>query len=63
MEDTEKDHCNNHISLPETQTTYSLTGLKPNTAYVLYVEAKTPLGYGPAHVVTGKTGESGINYL
>ena len=61
MEENEKDPCDNHISLPRTQKTYSFTSLVPDTVYVVHVEAETAIGIGPPYVVTHKTGESGIN--
>ena len=40
---------------------HTVDGLKPYTVYNVHVEAKTALGYGPAHYLDYRTGEAGMH--
>lgn len=51
--------CRKYVTLPETQTMHTVDNLKPYTVYDIHVEAKTAIGYGPAHYLDYRTGEAG----
>lgn len=53
--------CRKYVTLPETQLMHTVDGLKPYTVYNVHVEAKTALGYGPAHYLDYRTGEAGMH--
>ncbi|XP_028401484.1 phosphatidylinositol phosphatase PTPRQ-like [Dendronephthya gigantea] len=50
--------CRKYVTLPETQLMHTIDGLKPYTLYNIHVEAKTALGYGPAHYFDYRTGQA-----
>jgi hypothetical protein len=51
--------CRKYVTLPETQLMHTMDKLKPYTMYIIHVEAKNALGYGPAKYLDFQTGEAG----